>query len=218
MHDSSDARSAILGSIRRALGASITSEQIAAEYADLPRDYKRTSSLDTGALLGLFEHRLREYDANVYRTSGESIALTITQVLEGRKKRTLAIPGGIPASWLPDGFDFQEANLFDAERLDKKVQGILSGCAVAIAETGSIVLQNAPSQGPRILSLVPDYHLCVVFGSQIVETVPQAFDFLRGTDSLPTTFISGPSATADIEMTRIKGVHGPRFFDVVLVI
>jgi L-lactate dehydrogenase complex protein LldG len=97
------------------------------------------------------------------------------------------------------------------------MEGMLSGCTVAIAETGSIVLQNAAAQGPRILSLVPDYHLCVVFAEQVVATVPEAFARLEATASLPTTFISGPSATADIEMTRIKGVHGPRFVDVVLV-
>jgi L-lactate dehydrogenase complex protein LldG len=106
--------------------------------------------------------------------------------------------------------------LYDAFQLDG-VQGILTGCTVAIAETGSIVLQNGPAQGPRILSLVPDYHLCLVFAGQIVATVPEAFDRLAETSALPTTFISGPSATADIEMTRIKGVHGPRFLDVLLV-
>jgi L-lactate dehydrogenase complex protein LldG len=88
---------------------------------------------------------------------------------------------------------------------------------VAIAETGTLVLQNVPGQGRRILSLVPDYHLCVVLASQIVATVPEAFARLAATSTLPTTFISGPSATADIEMTRIKGVHGPRFLDVVIV-
>jgi len=108
------------------------------------------------------------------------------------------------------------ADSYDAYQLDKK-QGVLSGCTVAIAETGSIVLQNAAAQGPRTLSLVPDYHLCVVFEEQMVATVPEAFERIEATSALPTTFISGPSATADIEMTRIKGVHGPRFLDVVLV-
>jgi len=98
------------------------------------------------------------------------------------------------------------------------IDGTLSGCTAAIAETGSIVLQNVPGQGPRHLSLVPDYFLCVVFVEQIVATVPEAFDRIKTTSTLPTTFISGPSATADIEMTRIKGVHGPRFLDVILSI
>jgi L-lactate dehydrogenase complex protein LldG len=128
----------------------------------------------------------------------------------------MVIPDGVPASWLPDGFSFESAAKFDNYQLDR-VDGVLTGCTVAIAETGSIVLQHASAQGPRILSLVPDYHLCVVFANQVVETVPESFAHLEGTSSLPTTFFSGPSATADIEMTRIKGVHGPRFLDVVLV-
>jgi len=128
----------------------------------------------------------------------------------------MAIPAGLPVGWLPQGFVFEDATGMDAHEMDK-TQGILTGCTVAIAETGSIVLQNAAAQGPRILTLVPDYHLCVVFTSQIVVTVPEAFDRIETTSALPTTFISGPSATADIEMTRIKGVHGPRFLDVLLV-
>ena len=216
MPDSSAARAAILKSIRTSLGTPAAPAQIAAEYAALPRDYKRTSRLGVDELLNLFQHRLEEYDAGVYRTSSDRIAPTIATILDGRKKQSLAMPEGVPHSWLPDGIRFENASVFDAYRLDK-VEGVVSGCTVAIAETGSIVLQNAAAQGARMLSLVPDYHLCVVFADQVVETVPQAFDRLHPTEGLPTTFISGPSATADIEMTRIKGVHGPRFLDVVLV-
>ncbi len=211
------ARDAVLQSIRTALGSKSEPADIAAEYAAVPRTYKRSSSLDPGALLDLFEDRLLEYDAGVHRTGSNNIAAIIGEVLTGRKRSKIAIPSGLPPSWLPSGFQFSDATQFDADHLDR-VEGVLTGCTVAIAETGSIVLQHAPVQGPRILSLVPDYHLCVVFASQVVETVPESFDRLSQTDSLPTTFISGPSATADIEMTRIKGVHGPRFFDVILVI
>ncbi len=97
------------------------------------------------------------------------------------------------------------------------VDGVLSGATLAIAETGTIVLQNTTGQGRRAISLVPDYHLCIVDTATVVETVPEAMSKLAGTATLATTFISGPSATADIEMTRIKGVHGPRFLDVILV-
>ena len=106
--------------------------------------------------------------------------------------------------------------MLSAAELDR-MDGVLTGCTVAVAETGSIVLQSGPWQGSRALTLVPDYHLCVVFAEQVVETVPESFARLEATQSLPTTFFSGPSATADIEMTRIKGVHGPRFLDVLLV-
>jgi L-lactate dehydrogenase complex protein LldG len=209
-------RDVVLGSIRRSLGAAQAADVIAAEYAAIPRGYAQSSVLDGHGLLELFTDRLLEYDAGVYRIAPDAIAETVAEVLTRRGKRGMAIPVGIPAAWLPQGFAFAEADAFTADQLDR-VEGMLSGCTVAIAETGSIVLQNAAAQGPRILSLVPDYHLCVVFAEQVVATVPEAFARLAATASLPTTFISGPSATADIEMTRIKGVHGPRFVDVVLV-
>jgi len=213
-------RDRVLGSIRGALnvaGIHVASEDaIAAEYAAIPRGYARSTSLSAHDLLELFVERLVDYDAGVYRVAENAIAKTIAEVLTKRGKSGLAIPRGLPEAWLPEGFVFGEADGFTAEQLDR-VEGILCGCTAGIAETGSIVLQNASAQGPRILSLVPDYHLCVVFADQVVATVPEAFARLAATAELPTTFISGPSATADIEMTRIKGVHGPRFLDVILV-
>jgi L-lactate dehydrogenase complex protein LldG len=103
-----------------------------------------------------------------------------------------------------------------AAELDR-VDGVMTGATLAIAETGTVVLQNVAGQGRRAVTLVPDYHLCVVRVEDVVETVPEAIDRLQKTAGLATTFVSGPSATADIEMTRIKGVHGPRFLDVILV-
>ncbi len=207
-------RAKILSGIRMALGAASTPESVAAEYAAIRRTYAVHGGEDRAALLELFRDRLLEYDSGVYECGADSVAATVAEILEKRGKRGLVVPAGIPAEWLPEGFGFAVADAFDAYRLDAS-EGLLSGCTVAIAETGSIVLQNAPAQGPRKLSLVPDYHLCVVMASQVVATVPEAF--VRLNPVLPTTFISGPSATADIEMTRIKGVHGPRFLDVVLV-
>ena len=98
-----------------------------------------------------------------------------------------------------------------------RFDGVMTASTLAIAETGTIVLQNVAGQGRRAVTLVPDYHLCVVELEDVVETVPEAMARLQTTAALATTFISGPSATADIEMTRIKGVHGPRFLDVILV-
>ena len=209
-------RAAILGSIRSALGSQKAASSIAEEYAAIPRRYAQSSEKDESAVIELFADRLHEYDAGVYRASAGAIARTIAEILAGRGKTSLAVPAGVPFEWLPQGVTFEEANGFDAYRLDA-TQGVLTGCTVAIAETGTIVLQNAEAQGPRKLSLVPDYHLCVVHAGQIVATVPEAFARLQAASTLPTTFISGPSATADIEMTRIKGVHGPRFLDIVIV-
>jgi L-lactate dehydrogenase complex protein LldG len=190
---------------------------IAAEYAMIPRTYKRAGTLRRDVLLDLFAHRLSEYDAGVSRCAVDKIGEEIARILEARGRRKIAVPDGLPGAWLPRGFEFEDATHFDDYQLDR-MDGVLTGCTVAIAETGSIVLQNAAAQGPRILSLVPDYHLCVVFAEQVVETVPESFAQLDAMSTLPTTFFSGPSATADIEMTRIKGVHGPRFLDVVLVV
>jgi L-lactate dehydrogenase complex protein LldG len=126
----------------------------------------------------------------------------------------MLIPNGLPPEWLPADFAFTVDNNLPYEKLDS-FDGVLTSASAAIAATGSIVLQHGPGQGRRALTLIPDYHLCVVFTNQVVETVPAAFTRLDG--KLPTTFVSGPSATADIEMTRIKGVHGPRFLDVILL-
>jgi L-lactate dehydrogenase complex protein LldG len=106
------------------------------------------------------------------------------------------------------GFDNAELNAFE---------GVLTLAMLAIAETGTVVLQNTAGQGRRAATLVPDYHCCIVQEADVVETVPEAMARLQATATLATTFVSGPSATADIEMTRIKGVHGPRFLDVILV-
>jgi L-lactate dehydrogenase complex protein LldG len=210
-------RDAILQRIRSAYPAQPPEAERTAEYAALPRNYIRTSGDDTAARLRLFVERLHEYDAGVREASSDSLSEVVSHVLHQRGKRQLAIPVGLPAHWLPQGFEFVLADKLSPLEIDR-FDGIVSGCTLGIALTGSLVLQNAEAQGPRALSLVPDYHLCVVFADQVVGTVPEAFDRLVATAHLPTTFISGPSATADIEMTRIKGVHGPRFLDVILVV
>jgi L-lactate dehydrogenase complex protein LldG len=131
----------------------------------------------------------------------------------------LVVPAGLAEQLgesLPAGFEFVVDDALSSSELDR-FEGVMTASTVAIAETGTIVLQNVPGQGRRAPTLIPDYHLCVVKGKDVVETVPEAMDRLAPTAALATTFISGPSATADIEMTRIKGVHGPRFLDVVVI-
>lgn len=215
MIDTSASRQAILANIRGA-HARIAAEVTAEEYAGIDRAYIRTGALGPAQRLDLFEERLLEYDARVRRVAEPALPAAISAAVRERGARRMAIPTGIPAAWLPADVAFIEANRLSNLALNE-FDGLLSACSVAIALTGTIVLQNMPGQGPRKLSLVPDYHLCAVFAGQIVETVPEAFDRLAATATLPTTFISGPSATADIEMTRIKGVHGPRFLDVLIV-
>jgi L-lactate dehydrogenase complex protein LldG len=130
----------------------------------------------------------------------------------------LAVPHDLPNEWRPKRIDLTEDDGLSAHALDA-LDGALTGCALAIAETGTIVLDGGRAQGRRALTLVPDYHLCVVEADAIVATVPEAVRSLEPTvrEGRPLTFISGPSATSDIELNRVEGVHGPRTLHVVVV-
>jgi L-lactate dehydrogenase complex protein LldG len=207
-------RDAILSRIDAALALVERSGLPTNDWDHLSRDYIRNDSLTGPAVLELFEHRLLDYGARIYHTNAWGIQTTAAKILADRNAKRMLIPEGLPADWLPQQASFTTDNNLSYEKLDS-FDGVLTSATVAIAATGSIVLQHGPGQGRRAITLIPDYHLCVVFTDQVVETVPAAFAKLDG--RLPTTFISGPSATADIEMTRIKGVHGPRFLDVILV-
>lgn len=214
----SSAKAEILRRIRAATGrdSSLKIGAVAAEWESVERDYRRAASRDRVAVLELLEDRLRDYDAHVVRVAGADVAATVAKMLAERGKKRIVVPEGIAAEWLPSGFEFVVDAGLSAVDLDG-FDGVMTGSTVAIAETGTVVLQSVAGQGRRAVTLVPDYHLCVVRVEDVVETVPEAMSRLRETAGLATTFFSGPSATADIEMTRIKGVHGPRFLDVVLV-
>jgi L-lactate dehydrogenase complex protein LldG len=210
------AREEILRRVRAANGGTATAEAAQAEWSAVPRLYKRAGTREREVVLELLEDRLRDYDATVVRCEREDVGRSVAGRLSERKKRRMVVPVGLAAEWLPAGFEFVVDDGLSSTELDG-FEGVLTGAAVAIAETGTVVLQNVAGQGRRAVTLVPDYHLCVVLMANVVETVPEGMGRLRGTANLPTTFVSGPSATADIEMTRIKGVHGPRFLDVILV-
>ena len=167
-------------------------------------------------MLELLEDRLRDYDARVVRATHNDVRAVAAKMLGDRGTRRLVVPQGLMADWIPEGVEFVVDEGLSAVELDR-LDGVMTGATLAIAETGTLVLQNVAGQGRRAITLVPDYHLCVVRVADVVETVPEAIGRLQATADLATTFVSGPSATADIEMTRIKGVHGPRFLDVILV-
>jgi L-lactate dehydrogenase complex protein LldG len=207
---SADARDAVLGRIREALRAGDQTPPIA-----IPRDYERTLPAGTD-IFELFVERVSDYRATVHRTAAGGLPATIAAVLTERGARRLAAPVGIPDEWLATSDiervdDDPPLSFGDLDRLD----GVLTGCAVAIAETGTIVLDGGPDQGRRAISLLPDLHVCVVMASQVVGSVPEALARLEPTR--PQTWISGPSATSDIELQRVEGVHGPRRLDVVFV-
>jgi L-lactate dehydrogenase complex protein LldG len=209
-------REEILRRIRAATDGASTEDAARAEWGAVRRNYKRDGVRQREQALELFEDRVRDYDATVVRCGRGDVARSVAKMLQERGKRRLVVPSGLTPEWLPADFEFVVDSGFTATELDR-FDGVLTGSTVAIAETGTVVLQNLPGQGRRAVTLVPDYHLCLVLVEDVVETVPEAMDRLRVTSRLATTFVSGPSATADIEMTRIKGVHGPRHLDVILI-
>ncbi len=208
MTASSEARDAILGRIREALGD--PSPAVA-----IPRHYEQTLAAGTD-INELFVERVSDYRATVHRTTPAGLPAALARVLSERGATRLAVPVGIPTEWF-DGSQVERVgddpplSFGDLDRLD----GVVTGCVVAIAETGTIVLDGGPDQGRRALSLLPDLHVCVVMASQVVGSVPEALARVEPTH--PQTWISGPSATSDIELQRVEGVHGPRRLDVLFV-
>jgi L-lactate dehydrogenase complex protein LldG len=208
------ARAAVLAKIRNAVGDNTAARE--AEYASIPRTYRRQGGLAAEAAMDLLAERLRDYDAHVYRCLRHEIAETVASAMAERGKTALLRSERLPPEWLPSPFRFPVVGGMPYEEIDQ-AEGVITGCVAAIALTGTIVLRHGPHDSRRALTLIPDYHLCIVLAEQVVETVPEGFERLRGMETLPLTLVSGPSATADIEMTRVKGVHGPRFLDVILV-
>jgi L-lactate dehydrogenase complex protein LldG len=206
--DPGEARRIVLGRIRDALADRPAG-------APIPRDYERALPPGTDRI-ELFVERVSDYRATVHRTTAVALPGAIAAVLAAHEAKRIAVPGGIPDSWLAGSSaervpDEPVVSHADLDRLD----GVLTGCAVAIAETGTIVLDAGPDQGRRALSLLPDLHVCVVHVDQVVGSVPEAIDRLDPTR--PQTWISGPSATSDIELQRVEGVHGPRRLEVIVV-
>lgn len=205
---SSDARDVVLGRIREALADRPPAVTV-------PRDYEPTLPPGTD-IVALFVERVGDYRATVRRTTVAGLPEIIASVLRVRGATRLGTPAGIPDAWLSGtGIervgDDPPLTFRDLDLLD----GVITGCAVAIAETGTIVLDSGPDQGRRALSLLPDLHICVVMAGQVVGTVPEALKRLD--PHRPLTWISGPSATSDIELQRVEGVHGPRTLEVVIV-
>ena len=191
---------------------------------DVPveRGYRDRDESEREEIVGRFAERVAEYKATVRRVREDELPGVIEETLRDRGVERLVVPPLLPEGWIPDGIE----TLSDATRLrltDEELDasdGTLTGCALGIAQTGTIVLDAGSAQGRRALTLLPDYHLCVVREEQIVGLVPEAFARLEATvknEGRAITFISGPSATSDIELNRVEGVHGPRTLDVLIV-
>ncbi|MCX4624025.1 LutC/YkgG family protein [Streptomyces albogriseolus] len=206
-------RERILGRVRRALA-----DVPPGEDAPVERDYLREHGERTvEETVDLLAENLADYRAVVHRTDTGALPGVVAELLAARGAATVLVPPGLDTGWLaaaevtrvPD-----QAGSTPPE-LDR-VDSVVTACAVAIAETGTIVLDGSPDQGRRRISLVPDHHICVVrVPDQVVASVPQALERLD--PARPLTWISGPSATSDIELDRVEGVHGPRTLEVVLV-
>ena len=173
---------------------------------------------EAGPDLVLFAERLADYRATVHRCEPAGLAAAVAGALTGSSQ--VVAPGDLPDEWLsgyrgPVLADVAGSPVAAAD-LDRAGTTVVTGCAVAVAETGTIVLDGGPQQGRRALTLVPDHHVCVVHAGRIARSVPVALARLTDPDR-PVTLISGPSATSDIELNRVEGVHGPRRLEVVLV-
>ncbi len=214
-----DAKAAVLERIRAAKGGAAELGRGVSAWGSLPRGYHRHGELGQEEMLERLTERLVDYDAVVERCGSADVTAAVARALDACGAKRVLAPAGLDVT-LPGDVERVDdgvlgiAGLTTAE-LDR-VDAVVTRSTVAIAETGTLVLQGVAGQGRRAATLVPDVHVCVVRVRDVVMTVPEAFDRLAATATLPTTFVSGPSATADIEMTRIKGVHGPRTLFVVL--
>lgn len=198
----SEAREAILAGVRRALATADTTP------VTVPRSYRDVPAADGPAMLDLFVERVEDYRAVVVRCGPDEVEQRIADALPESARVVVptgfdwAVPGAVPDAGLT------------ALELDG-LNAVVTSCTVGIATTGTIVLSHGPGEGRRALSLVPDLHVCVVRAEQVVSDVPEGV--ARLDPSRPTTWISGPSATSDIELQRVEGVHGPRVLHVIVV-
>jgi L-lactate dehydrogenase complex protein LldG len=211
------AREQILGRIRDALVDVPPGER--PDDVTVPRDYCRHDERTPAELVERFAERLRDYRATVRTVIRSDLSRTLSELCAELGLERLVIPPGLSGDWVPNRVTLVQDDGLSAAELDA-IDGALTGCACAIADTGTIVLDGAGACGRRAITLVPDHHLCVVFAEQIVGIVPEAFAKVASgviDERRPITLISGPSATSDIELIRVEGVHGPRHLVVVIV-
>ncbi|MEV1179037.1 LUD domain-containing protein [Nonomuraea sp. NPDC049784] len=183
--------------------------QAAAPPPAIPRDYRAQTAAD----IEEFIQRLGEYGATTQRVTSDQLDTAVVTTLRNDGIRRLVVPDGIPEAWFAGAEPLRDTPPLDHHALDH-ADGVVTMCAIAIAQTGTIVLDAGSGMGRRALSLIPDYHLCVVRAEQIVGSVPEALAALDPTR--PLTLFSGPSSTVDIEMVRVQGVHGPRRLHVIV--
>jgi L-lactate dehydrogenase complex protein LldG len=230
------AREEILARIRAAAGPAATSAEVDAAYAALPRGYRRAHHDPAGAdIVALFAERAGDYRAVVERVPADGLPAAVARAITAIPQvppsvvlgagppgtadipRSVLVPDGLPAGWLaelPPGIELVRDDPPLSPRDLDRVSGVITGCAAAIAETGTVILDHGPGQGRRALTLVPDFHLVVVQAGQVEADIAGAL--ARLDPARPHTLISGPSATSDIELIRVEGVHGPRNLHILI--
>jgi L-lactate dehydrogenase complex protein LldG len=229
------AREEILARIRAAAGPAATSAEVDAAYAALPRGYRRAHHDPAGAgIVTLFAERAGDYRAVVERVPADGLPAAVARAVAAIPRvppsvpdagtpgatdipRSVLVPDGLPAEWLaelPPGTELVRDDPPLSPRDLDRVSGVITGCATAIAETGTVILDHGPGQGRRALTLVPDFHLVVVQAGQVEADIAGAL--ARLDPARPHTLISGPSATSDIELIRVEGVHGPRNLHILI--
>ena len=206
-------REHILDSIRAALKDS-------PEAPVIPRDYRRSVPLTAGELIRILVDRLEDYKAGVTVVDTSEVPATLERLLAGAS--SYVVPAGLDPAWLSwetrparrraDGGANGPLSVADLDTTD----AVVTASAVTVAESGTIILDGSPDQGRRAISLIPDHHICIVNAADIVAILPEALVRIDGTR--PLTMISGPSATSDIELERVEGVHGPRRLDVIVAL
>jgi len=201
-----------LASRRAWVEASHPAHSGAAEYL------REDANLSREQIIEQFVERVTEYKATVHRVKADSLAKAIEAALNRRGARRLVIPADLDSSWVPSHLLVLSDPGLTNEQLDQS-DGVMTTCRLGISQTGTIVLDGGVGQGRRALTLLPDYHLCIIREDQVVGVVPEAVQLLHEDAKRPghpLTWISGPSATSDIELNRVEGVHGPRTLEVIL--
>jgi L-lactate dehydrogenase complex protein LldG len=213
----SAAREEILGRIRAAL-RDVPADEAAGEVP-VPRGYRLRSDMPGGELVERFAERVRDYHAEVRRVDAGAAGRAVSEACVSMQLRRVVIPAALPLHLRPDGVEVVEDHGLTAGQLDA-IDGAITGCAAGIAETGTLVLDGQGLSGRRLITLVPDHHICLVREDQVVGLVPEAIagaaPAVTG-QGVPITLVSGPSASSDIELNRVEGVHGPRHLLILLL-
>ncbi len=212
-----DARTEILARVRTAL-ADVPAHERPDDVA-VERGYRQSVETPRAELLDQFRAMVEDYRAGIRTVAPDELPEALEALCRSRGSVRLVVPPDLPAQWRPEGLELVEDRELAASALDE-VDGVITGCAAGIAQTGTLVLDGGARSGRRVITLVPDHHVCIVEADQVVGLVPEAVARVAACvreGGAPITLISGPSASSDIELSRVEGVHGPRRLDVVVV-